>query len=349
MKIALIAPPWTQLPTKDYTGIEIVISNIAEKFHEMGHSVTLFAPHGSKSSGKLVKYPKDITGINWSDADANLRYFYKDILAKYASEKSANLKADIIHNFTLSGDFKIPTLYTVYGPATNTYAEICKQILKKKSNYLNTVSNSQRIFYNEISPELNFIDNVYKAINIDNLLWEKEKEDYFLFLCHKEQQRSLDLARRVANAANKRLVAVVQGKKEQVFNDEIDPWLHAKTSNLNLQFTEDMPTEARYKLYRKAKGTFYISQWKEPFGMEMLESLASGTPVIALRKGAATEVIEHGKTGFIVETEDEMIDAVNNIESLKPEDCRNSVEEKFSSVKIAEKYLNIYQKIISKA
>jgi glycosyltransferase involved in cell wall biosynthesis len=112
---------------------------------------------------------------------------------------------------------------------------------------------------------------------------------------------------------------------------------------------DELPKNARYDLYRKAKGTFYINQWDEPFGMEMLESLACATPNIALRKGAASEVIEEKKTGFLVETEQEMIEAVKNIDSIDPSICRKIAEDKFSSKVITEKYFNLYNSLISKS
>ena len=92
-------------------------------------------------------------------------------------------------------------------------------------------------------------------------MWSNDKEDYFLFIGHSEQDHGLNLARRVSNTANKRLIAVIQGKTNQLFKEEIKPWLDDSTNNLNLQLVEDLPTEARYDLYRKAKGTFYINQW----------------------------------------------------------------------------------------
>ena len=80
MKIAIIAPPWSKLPTNDYTGIENVVSSLCEKLTETGQEVILFAPHGSTSAAELIEYPEDTSGINWNDAEGNLRYFFKNIL-----------------------------------------------------------------------------------------------------------------------------------------------------------------------------------------------------------------------------------------------------------------------------
>lgn len=349
MKIAIIASPWVKLPAKDYTGIAAVISSLCEKLIDAGEQVILFAPHGSTSSADILQYPEDTSGISWNEAEYNMRYFYKNILAKYAGAKAAALDADVIHNFTLAGEFEnsVPSLYTVYGPPTEKIVNICRNISRFTKNYMVTVSNRQRVLFNDISSDISFTDTVYKSIDTSKVEWSKDKEDYFLFLGHESQKQELELARRVSDTAGKRLIAVIQGKKEQVFKEEIKPWLDKNTTNLNMQFTDNLLPEARYNLYRKAKGTFHINQWEDPFGMEMLESLAAGTPLIALRKGAAPEVIKHNKTGFIVETESEMVEAIKNIDSIDPAECRKSAEEEFSAEKITHKYLEIYKSMLT--
>jgi glycosyltransferase involved in cell wall biosynthesis len=102
-------------------------------------------------------------------------------------------------------------------------------------------------------------------------------------------------------------------------------------------------------LYKRAKCTLFTSQWEEPFGLVMIESMAYGTPVIALNRGAAPEVIENGKTGFIVETEEEMIKATKKIDKIKPEDCRQRVEKMFSRETMTKKYLEVYKNILKKS
>jgi glycosyltransferase involved in cell wall biosynthesis len=298
---------------------------------------------------EVVPYPDDTSGILWKEADTGLRYYFKNILAKYACAKASLLGVDIIHNFTLAGSFDnpSPSLHTIYGPPTGRVAKILRGISQVPDNYFSGVSDSQRTLFSEAVPEIKFVDIVHKSIDTDNIKWDNEKEDYLLFIGKQQQDQALDLARRVASAANQRLIAVIQGKTEQIFNDDIKPWIDKDTRDLNLQFAQELPPEARYDLYRKAKGTFYVSQWEEPFGLEMLESLACGTPVIALRKGAASEVINHGETGFLVDTEKEMIEAVDNISEIDPARCRKEAQEKFSSEKIAGKYLEIYRKILS--
>ena len=115
MKIAIIAPQWNILPTEEYTGIESTISNLSEELIKEGKEVILFAPKDSTSSAELVHYPDDTSGIDWTSASDDLRHFFKNLIAKYASMRAIHMGADIIHNFTLSGetDCPLPVLYTV--------------------------------------------------------------------------------------------------------------------------------------------------------------------------------------------------------------------------------------------
>lgn len=105
-----------------------------------------------------------------------------------------------------------------------------------------------------------------------------------------------------------------------------------------------------FDLMRRAKCTLFTSQWEEPFGLVMIESMACGTPVIALRRGAAPEVIVDGKNGFVVDTEEQMVEVIKSgkIDKIRPENCRGYVEKNFSREKLVNDYLNIYKKILKK-
>lgn len=108
-----------------------------------------------------------------------------------------------------------------------------------------------------------------------------------------------------------------------------------------------MPYNELYRYYQKAKGLLVPIQWEEPFGLVMIEAMASGTPVIAFRRGSVPEVIEDGKTGFIVDTAEEAVKAVKKISSLDRSDCRKLVEEKFTLKIMVDRYEKLYEKILS--
>jgi glycosyltransferase involved in cell wall biosynthesis len=124
----------------------------------------------------------------------------------------------------------------------------------------------------------------------------------------------------------------------------VDPWL-AKGAKVTL-LGEITPQE-KFDLYCRARGTLFTSQWEEPFGLVMTESMACGTPVIALRRGAAPEVILDGETGFLCDDEDGMVEAVERLQSLDPRACRRHIEESFSVEQMALGYLDVYTRVLS--
>ena len=107
--------------------------------------------------------------------------------------------------------------------------------------------------------------------------------------------------------------------------------------------------DVKVELYRHARCTLFPIQWPEPFGLVMIESLACGTPVIAFRRGAVPEVIEHGRTGFIVENVDEMVEAAAHIDEIDPAECRRAVEERFGIERFIDAHEAAYERLLAGA
>lgn len=201
-----------------------------------------------------------------------------------------------------------------------------------------------------INSNINFTDTVYNAVNIKSIDWSDTKEDFFIFVGRANWEKGLDLAIRVACKAGVSLVMVVKMQEQfekDFFEKEVRPWIKKHPKHLLIDIKAEMGKPMLVDLFKRAKCTLFTSQWEEPFGLVMIESMAGGTPVIALRRGAAPEVIVDGKTGFVVDTEEEMIKAVKKIDKIKPADCRKHIEENFSREKMAQDYVNVYKKILS--
>jgi glycosyltransferase involved in cell wall biosynthesis len=148
-------------------------------------------------------------------------------------------------------------------------------------------------------------------------------------------------------AGKKKIFFFLSDFEKEFFNKEIQPWIDQYPKNLVFKFHEEIDRPLLFDLYKRAKCTLFTSQWEEPFGLAMTESMACGTPVVALRRGAAPEVIVDGKTGFVVDTEDEMIKVLHKVDKINPEACRLHIEENFSREKMAKDYLNVYKKLLS--
>jgi len=108
----------------------------------------------------------------------------------------------------------------------------------------------------------------------------------------------------------------------------------------------EISREQKNLWYRHARATLFPIQWGEPFGLVLIESMAAGTPILALKKGSVPEIVEDGETGFVVDSLDEMIDAVARIDSIDPQQCRVHVQNRFSITSMAQKYSDLYQQIL---
>ncbi|MFH1594495.1 MAG: glycosyltransferase family 4 protein [Candidatus Omnitrophota bacterium] len=354
MKIAIIAPPWIPVPPPGYGGIELVVYNLAEGLTAHGHEVILFAPKASDVSCRLFPYLEETDlplGLESSDRE---KIFIGELASKYAYAMAAHEDVDIIHNHMLTsnpGNIDIPVVHTLHGPANESTIRRCVDISKNPRHHFVAISDRQRKNHITLSSRINFIGVVHNSIDVPSIEWSDKKEDFFLFVGRVNWEKGLEMAIRVAKKANKNLLMAVKMSEDfekTFFREKIKPLIDGFPEGLLLKLHEDLPRPMIFDLYRRARCTLFTSQWEEPFGLVMIESMASGTPVIALRRGAAPEVVVDGKTGFVVDTEDEMVQATKKIGNIRPEDCRKHMETNYSRERMSKDYLALYKKILSK-
>jgi len=352
MRIGIIAPPWIQIPPPKYGGIELVVYHLVEGLTALGEEVILFGPKECEVSCKVIPYIENEAAYIGLDSSENEKMLVAELSSKYGSAMAACEGVDIIHDHTLSFPVvDIPTVHTLHGPATEGSVKRCVDLSKNKINNFVSISEKQRILYNKIHSGINFVSTVHNCVDVNQIELKKDKEDFFLFVGRANWEKGLDLAIRVASKAGVNLVMAVKMTEDfekKFFRDEIMPWIDKYPNHLFFQFHKEIPRHMIVDLYQRAKCTLFTSQWEEPFGLVMIESMACGTPVIALNRGAAPEVIENGKTGFIVNTEEEMIKATKKIDKIKPEDCRKRVEDMFSRETMTKRYLQVYKDILAK-
>jgi glycosyltransferase involved in cell wall biosynthesis len=351
MKVGIIAPPYIPIPPIGYGGTELVIYNLVEGLTRLGAEVILFANKNSTTSAQNF-FPY----LENNELDFGLfsplpeKYIASELSSKYAHSMAAYMEADIIHNHTLSNNIvSLPSIHTLHGPATEGSIKKCISLLQKSNNHFVSISKRQQEMYKTTGKDIRFAGNVYNSVDTKKIQWNSEKEDFFLFVGRINWEKGPDLAIKIAAKAQKHLVMVVKMSEQfekEFFSNEIQPLFDSFPKSLTLKLYEEPPQDFKFELYRKAKCTLFTSQWEEPFGLVMIESMACGTPVIALRRGAAPEVIIDGKTGFVVDTEEEMFEATKNIDKINPADCRKHIEDNFSLEKMANEYLKIYRSIL---
>jgi glycosyltransferase involved in cell wall biosynthesis len=211
-----------------------------------------------------------------------------------------------------------------------------------------SISDAQR----EPVPWANFVDTVYHGIELDQLTFNPQSGRYLAFLGRISPDKGLDTAIKVAQRAGWPLRIAARKPLRRVgypnvradwdhYNHDLKPLLakdHAKLIG-------EVDGSAKDEFLRNAAALVFPIRWPEPFGLVMVEALACGTPVIALRAGSVPEVIEHGVTGFICDNEDEMVEAIRHVGELDRARCRQEAERRFSPDRMAEHYERVYAQI----
>jgi glycosyltransferase involved in cell wall biosynthesis len=353
MKIAILSTPWIAVPPVGYGGIELVVSNLAEGLVKRGHDVTLFATGDSKTQGNLQYIHKEALGNNLLKK-SNPYYMLEHIHAFMRYVESHPV--DIIHNnsqyipqFFLDLFSKTPFVHTLHGafykdlesPSGNI-PEIRRVLTSFKNHHYVSISDYQRTALQE----LDYVATVYNGINPDEFSFCSENRGYLVWLGRVTKNKGVDTAIKVAKKIGMplKIGAFVDQGDKQYFDETIRPLLDD-----NVQFIGEVTdNEQKSKLLGEASAFLFPIRWHEPFGLVMVEAMACGTPVIAFNKGSVSEIIEDGKTGFIVENEDEMVQAVGKINTIDRAECRKQVLSKFTVDHMVDGYIDAYQKVVSK-
>lgn len=352
MKIGVVGPIWLDIPPKKYGGTEEVVTNLVNGLVEKGHDVTLFAAANSQTKAKLVPtidMPLISKGIKFDDYSA-INYHINHFLQAFSSSTDF----DILHvhlnrnydyaSFPFALSSKIPILFTLHYPApTQTYRPEKYLVLSQFSQFpLTSISNTARS-----GNDWNFIKTVYNGLTLDEFPFIKIPDNYFAWIGKALPIKGLKEAIQVAKKANvtlKIMAAIDKASPVSVdyFENEVKPLI----DGTQIQFLGEADHAMKVEVIGKAKAFLNPLQWPEPFGLVMAESQAVGTPVIALNKGAVNEIIKDKKTGFIVETMDEMVEKIALIDSIHREDCRAYVEKHFSMQSMVTNYVDAYQTVI---
>jgi glycosyltransferase involved in cell wall biosynthesis len=344
MKIGMIAPPWFPLPPRGYGGIELVVSLLTEGLVARGHDVTLFASGDSVTAARLsyvfarapferIEHGSHLEIAHGLDAYTRARDF--DVLHDHDGYASRAMGALV--NRLLG----VPVVATLHGPADQLTQESLSA-LRDDLSFI-AISDYQRNGF----PDLHFVGTIGNAIDIAKHPFSADKDDYFLFIGRMIADKGAHNACEVARRLGVRLIMagkVNETAEKSFFAKRIEPYLSDK-----IHYRGEVDHAGKAELYRHARCTLFPIQWPEPFGLVMIESLAAGTPVIAFRRGSVPEVIEHGRTGFIVDTVDEMVDAARHIDEIDPQECRKAVEERFGIDHFVLAHEDAYKRLLEEA
>lgn len=342
LRIAQIAPLWIPIPPRTYGGIELMLHNLTEELVKRGHDTTLFASGDSQTSARLIAITEQAL---WLGGARRSQHAPIIRMIKEVSDRRGEF--DLLHNhfnffsfpLSLHPDFP-PLLSTVHRPVDKEYAEAMKSYSGIK---FVAISRDQKQHMEEYG--IAAIDVIPNGIEVHRYEWNAKPQDYLFYLGRLNQEKGIMNAIEVARRAGEKLVIAGNsaGREEALFFlHELRPLLDSR----NIIFEGQVDFNEKVKLLKNAKALLFPIERREPFGLVMIESLACGTPVIAFRQGSVPEIIEHGKTGFVVDTKEEMIEAIRHIPEIDRGACRRIAEEKFTLDRMVNRYEELYHKLI---
>jgi glycosyltransferase involved in cell wall biosynthesis len=341
MRIAQIAPLFEAVPPKLYGGTERVVYSLTEALVELGHDVTLFASGDSQTSAKLdAPWPRSLR------LDPDIRDWVATfaLMIEYVAQRAHLF--DVLHfhiDYWPNSVFTrqpVPFVTTLHGRLD--LAEFAAVYRMFPHVPLVSISDNQRLPV----PDLGWVQTVHHGIPKNLLVPPPNggKGDYFAFLGRISPEKGIERAIQIAGACNTKLkvAAKVDKADAEYFKASVEPLL----AHAHVEFIGEINDAQKPEFLGNAKATLFPIDWPEPFGLVMIESMACGTPVIAMRRGSVPEVMDDGVTGFIVDNVEEAIAACGRLHEIDRAGVRARFDKRWTSERMAKDYLNVYQRLI---
>jgi glycosyltransferase involved in cell wall biosynthesis len=341
MRIAQVAPLFESVPPRLYGGTERVVSYLTEELVRQGHDVTLFASGDSVTSATLVAASERAL---WRDPECRETLPHHVRLMELVFREARHF--DVIHfhcdylHFPLLRYLRTPTVTTLHGmvrrhdlkPLFQAYPEVP----------LVSISDDQR----GPIPWANWQATVYHGLPVGLHTFRDRPEEYLLFIGRISPEKRLDRAIEIARRSGRKLkvAAKIYDEDRGYYQSAIEPLLGQSQSFV--EFVGEVGGRHKDELIGNAYALLFPIDWPEPFGLVMIEALACGTPVIAWRNGSVPEIIEDGRTGFIVDNLDDAVRAVTNAGNLSRAQCRATFTDRFDAATMASNYEKVYQGLL---
>lgn len=343
MKIAQVAPLAESCPPREYGGTERVVSYLTEELVARGHQVVLFASGDSVTRAKLI--PPTPKALRKADGKVDQLAYMTIQLAQVLRSAS---RFDVIHfhwdylHFPVFSGTRQPTVTTFHGrldlphfaPLTGAFPTMP----------LVSISDAQR----RPIPHANWYETIYHGLPMDLLPYGDGDGGYLAFIGRispeKRVDRAIEIARRVGLPL--RIGAKVDAADRSYFEDQIRPLIERSPF---VEFIGEVDDRGKAELLGGASAMLFPIDWPEPFGLVMIEAMATGTPVVAFNHGSVPEVLESGRTGYIVDNMDDAVAATRAAIGLDRRAVRAAFEERFSVRRMVDDYVDLYERLVAES
>ena len=341
MRIAQIAPLWERVPPQTYGGTELVVSLLTEELVRRGHEVVLFASGDSITTAQLESVHAQALRLDPTVKEAGI---YELLQLSQAYERAKEF--DIIHShmgcaaLPYANLVKTPTVHTLHGIFTRDNEKMFTHA--RKQPFI-SISDSQR----EDRLGLNYVSTVYNGVDPHAYTFYPQPSDppYLAFLGRLSPEKGTHHAIAIAKVTGS--VLKIAGKIDAVDVDYYETLIKPHIDGEQIQYLGEANHVQKNTLMGNAIATLFPITWREPFGLVMIESMMSGTPVIAMRMGSTSEVIAHEQSGFLCDTVEECIAALGRIHQIDRHTCRQHAEANFSVKRMVDGYEAVYRQVLA--
>jgi glycosyltransferase involved in cell wall biosynthesis len=340
MRIAQVAPLHESVPPKLYGGTERVVSYLTEELVRQGHEVTLFASGDSTTQARLVPvctralrlenrkvidplalHVSMLEQVYREAGNFDVIHFHIDYLHFPLVRREPNAAVTTLH-----GRLDIPDLIPLYREFSDMN--------------LVSISNAQR----KPLAWANWRATVYHGLPEELCRLHQSPGKYLAFLGRispeKRVDRAIEIAKRVGIPL--KIAAKIDAVNEEYFQSKIKSLF----ANPLVEYVGEIKEREKDQFLGNALALLFPIEWSEPFGLVMIEAMARGTPTIAYRRGSVPEVLENGRTGFIVDNFDQAVRAVGQASSLSRILCRQRFDDRFTAKRMCQDYVTVYRSLM---
>ena len=344
LRILLIMDPFIAVPPQHYGGIERVIADLANGLHRRGHQVTLWAAPGSNTQGKVVPFGQESEWTRWS----NIR---NTVNLSSRLWKSRG-KFDLIHNFgrlaylTSILRWDLPKIQTYMRPVDAKNMQLARRLGERRLHYT-AVSAAIR---DTGAPGGGEWSVIYNCAPVEQFSFRDDVNPAtapLVFLGRLERCKGAHTAVAIAKQLGRRLIVAGNisslPNEREYFHEAIEPYLDGELTS----YIGPVDNVAKNRLLGSAAALLLPIEWEEPFPVVLPEALLCGTPVIAFRRGGVPEGIDHGRTGFLCDSKEEMVAAVQQLSGIDRGACRAEGIRRFSDDVILAEYERLYYQLLA--
>jgi glycosyltransferase involved in cell wall biosynthesis len=378
LTVFINAGPWLSIPPPGYGGVENMLVNLIKKLRQHHGCQVILGTVGSSQiavDGRVFMFEEGQHRHIAAPSQNHIslaRAHMRRVLDKIRGRQDI----DVVHDFL---EVVGPRMLAELGRDVPPVLHTLQGSLSSHRDFYRHFNGGGRIYFNGISaPQMEAacenlqrqsVGVVHNGVDISDFIFQADKDDYVITLARLAYEKGQDVAARVCAELNLqlRMAGPVGGigtpdllRKELAYADspfrnarDVQYYIHSvlplERGNPNIRWIGDVGGERKRKLMAGAQALLMPVRWEEPFGMAVIEALASGTPVVAMRRGAMPVIIKDGYNGFLADDERQFKERLQQVSEITAENCRRSVETWFSATDMAVRYMQLYRQVINRA